>query len=68
MSDRQLILEAVQEMPEDASMPQILDELALLSSVKKALAQIEQGKGIPHEQVVRQFNSWITELSGRPKP
>ena len=67
MTDRQLILETVQEMPEQASMSEILDELALVSSVKKGLAEIKEGKGIAHEQVVREFNSWITELSGPPK-
>jgi predicted transcriptional regulator len=64
MTDRQLILETVQKMPEQASMAEILDELALVSSVKKGLAEIQEGKGIAHEQVVRQFSSWITELSG----
>ncbi len=66
MTDRQLILETVQKMPERASMAEILDELALVSSVKKGLAEIKEGKGIAHEQVVGEFNSWITELSGPP--
>ena len=67
MTGWQLILETVQQMPEQASMAEILDELALVSSVNKGLAEIREGKGIAHEQVVREFNSWITELSGPPK-
>lgn len=67
MSDRDLVLEAVKEMPEQASFTQIVDELALLASVKKGMSQIERGEGLPHEQVVQRFNSWITKSSGLQK-
>jgi predicted transcriptional regulator len=60
MSDRQLILEAVQQMPEHASAEEILDELLLLNDVKKRLAKSERGEhGVPHEDVVRMLDSWI---------
>ena len=60
MSDRQLILEAVQQMPEQASAEEILDELLLLSEVRKRLAKSERGEGgVPHEEVVKMLDSWI---------
>jgi hypothetical protein len=60
MSDRQLILEAIQQMPEPASAQEILDELLLLNDVKKRLAKSERGgRGIPHEDVVKMLDSWI---------
>jgi predicted transcriptional regulator len=62
MSDRQMILEAVQQMPEQASAEEILDELLLLNEVKKRLAKSEQGvPGVPHEEVVKMLDSWITK-------
>jgi predicted transcriptional regulator len=62
MSDRQLILEAVQQMPEQASAEEILDELLLLNEVKKRLAKSERGeRGVPHEAVVKMLDSWITK-------
>ena len=67
MSDRELVLEAVNGMPERSSFAQIVDELAFLASVKKGMSQIEQGEGIPHEEVVKRFNSWITKSSGLQK-
>jgi predicted transcriptional regulator len=67
MSDRQLILEAVQQMPEQASAEEILDEIAMLASIQRGRQQIKRGEGIPHEEVVKRFNSWITESSGRRK-
>ena len=60
MTDRKLILEAVQQMPEQASAQEILDELLLLNDVKKRLAKSERGeRGIPHEKVVKMLDSWI---------
>jgi len=43
MSDRELVLDAVQEMPETASLHEIVDELLLRDEVKKRLAKIERG-------------------------
>jgi hypothetical protein len=62
MSDKQLILEAVQQMPEQASTEEILDELLLLDEVKKRLAKSKRDiPGIPHEDVVKMLDSWITK-------
>ena len=62
MSDRQLVLETVQKMPESASLAEILDELALLATVKERLARVESGaQGVPHEEVVQMLDQWITK-------
>ncbi len=62
MSDREIVLDAVQDMPETASLQEIVDELLLLDEVKKRLAKSERGvSGIPHEQVVKTLDSWITK-------
>ena len=67
MSDRQLILEAVQQMPEEASAEEILNEIAMLASIQRGREQIRRGEVIQHDEVVKRFNSWITESSGHQK-
>ena len=61
MSDKELVLDAVQKMPQQASLAEILDELALMASVKEGLAQSERGEGVPHEEVVKMLDQWITK-------
>ena len=63
MSDRQLILDAVQEMPDQASFPEILDELLLLCTVQQRLAKVEAGTatGQPAEKVAELLHQWITK-------
>jgi hypothetical protein len=68
MSDRQLVLEAIQEMPETISLREIVDELLMLDEVKKRLAKSESGApGVPQEQVLKMLDSWITPSSGTTK-
>jgi predicted transcriptional regulator len=60
MSDRQLILEAVQEMPETASFHEIVEELALMAEVKRRLEKNPQGKGVPAEELLAQVSTWVS--------
>ncbi|HTV39332.1 MAG TPA: hypothetical protein VMF08_02045 [Candidatus Sulfotelmatobacter sp.] len=45
MSDQELVLDAVQDMPETASLREIVDELLLLDEVKNRLAKSERNEG-----------------------
>ncbi len=62
MSDRELVLDAVQDLPDDLSIRQIMKELLLLDEVKERLARSERGvPGVPHEDVLKMLDSWITQ-------
>ena len=61
MSDRELILDAVQEMPETASFQEILDELLLMDTVRERLEKNPEGKGVSAEELLRQVSSWVTK-------
>jgi len=53
MSDRELILDAVQEMPPSASFSEIMDELMLLATIRKRLEMNPQGTGISAEESLK---------------
>ena len=61
MSDRELVLEAVQEMPENLTIREIVDELLLLETVRARLANNPQGQGVPAEELLRQVSAWATK-------
>jgi predicted transcriptional regulator len=61
MSDRERILDAVQEMPETASFHEILDELRLMDTVRERLEKNPRGQGVPAEELLRQVSSWVTK-------
>lgn len=62
MNDRELVMDAVRELPDNLSIRQIVDELLLLGEVKERLAKSERGTpGVPHQDVVKMLDSWITK-------
>ena len=61
MSDRELVLDAVQDLPDTLSFREIVDELLLMATVKERLARAERGqKGVPHDEVAKLLEQWIT--------
>jgi hypothetical protein len=58
MSDRELVLDAVRELPDNLSLREIVDELLLMKTVRERLARNPEGKGIPAEQLLGQVSSW----------
>ncbi|HET7626348.1 MAG TPA: hypothetical protein VFM25_13905 [Verrucomicrobiae bacterium] len=61
MSDRELVLDAVREMPQNLTFKEILDELRLMEEVKERLAKNPQGNGVSAEELLRQVSSWATK-------
>ena len=67
MSDRELVLQALQQMPQNATLAEIIDEIRLLETVQRGLQEIENGtaRGVPHAEVEKLVKKWVTESSGR---
>jgi len=59
MSDKQLALESIQRLPDDASLDVIAERLEFLAGIRKGLTQIERGETVPHEEVKRQLAAWL---------
>jgi predicted transcriptional regulator len=50
-SNRDRILAALQDLPDDASFDDAIERLVFLAKVEAGLAELDAGKGIPHEEV-----------------
>lgn len=58
MSDKQIVLDSIERLPDDASLDAIAAQVEFLAAVRKGLDQIERGETVPHEEVNRQLASW----------
>ncbi|MCU0784015.1 MAG: hypothetical protein MUF81_08205 [Verrucomicrobia bacterium] len=69
MSNREFVLKAVRRMSANASFQKILrelDEVLLVESVKRALANSERGaRGVPAGEVRKRIKKWIRDA--KPK-
>jgi hypothetical protein len=59
MSDRELALEAIQEMPETLSLREIVDELQIMAKTRERMEKNPKGKGVSAEELLRQVSSWV---------
>jgi predicted transcriptional regulator len=61
MSQKELVLDAIQELPDDASIDQIADRVEFLSAIPKGINDIDRGDTVPHEEIKKQLAAWLTE-------
>jgi predicted transcriptional regulator len=61
MSDKQLVLDSIARLPDDASLDVIAERVEFLAAVRKGLDQIERGQTIPHDEVKRQLATWLSK-------
>ena len=50
-TQRDRILEALQDLPADATVDDAIERLVFLAKIDAGLAELDEGKGIPHEEV-----------------
>lgn len=48
---RDRIIEALQELPPDASFEDAIERIVFLAKIEVGLAQLDAGRGVPHEEV-----------------
>jgi predicted transcriptional regulator len=48
---REQILDAIQDLPTDATFDDAIERLLFLAKIDAGLAELDQGKGIPHDEV-----------------
>lgn len=52
---RERMIEAIRELPEDASVDEAIERLVFLAKIEEGLAQLDRGEGIPHNEVKRRL-------------
>ncbi len=61
MSDKQIVMELLNRMPADVNLRDIGAEIEFLAAVREGEDQADRGEVVPHEQVKREFASWISK-------
>ena len=61
MSDKQLVIELLNRLPEDAKLQDIGKEIEFLAAIREGEEQADRGEVVPHEQVKKEFASWISK-------
>lgn len=58
---KQEVIQMIQSLPEEVTVDDILAELYFKLQVDAGLKELDDGKGIPHEEVEKQLSKWLTK-------
>lgn len=61
MTNKELVLETVRNLPETMTLDEIIEEIALLAAIRKGEQAGDAGRVTPHEEVKRMLASWTTK-------
>jgi len=56
-SPKERILDALRELPSDASIDDAIERLVFLARIDEGLAELDAGQGVSHEEVKRRFGA-----------
>lgn len=60
-TDKQLALEAIRKLPDDATFEEIKDEIDLLMAIDEGIKDADAGRVISHEDMKRQVKQWLSK-------
>lgn len=61
MSNKQIVADLMERLPDDASLVDIAREIEFVAAVREGFAQLDRGEGVPLEEAEKQLPSWISK-------
>jgi len=55
MTEKQRVLEAVQRLPEDATVEDAIERLCFIAKVQRGLGELDAGQSITHQEAKRRI-------------
>ena len=65
MMDKQAVIDALQRLPEDATLEEISEELRIMVSIRRGRADIAAGRTKTQEEAEHLLASWATAWTSR---
>lgn len=58
---KQQVIQMIQALPENITVDDIMAELYFKLQVDDGLKELDEGKGIPHEEIEQRMSKWLTK-------
>jgi predicted transcriptional regulator len=58
---KQQVIQIIQSLPDDVTLDDIMAELYFKLQVDAGLKELDEGEGIPHEEVEKRMSKWLTK-------
>jgi hypothetical protein len=60
MTIKEIAMQTIKNLPEDASWEDIQERINFIAAIRKGLSELDEGKGISHDKVKKEFAEWLT--------
>ena len=60
MTAKELVMNAIEALPDNATLTDIREELEVIEGIEKGLADADAGRVVSHEEAVRRIESWTS--------
>jgi predicted transcriptional regulator len=61
MSTKQMVLDAVKKLPEDATIEDINEQIEILAAIQRGIEAADEGRVVSHEEVKRRLATWTSK-------
>ncbi len=61
MTIKEQAIKTIADLPEDVDWEVVKDRINFVSAIRKGLDELDSGKGIPVEEIEKEFQTWISE-------
>jgi predicted transcriptional regulator len=58
---KEQVIKMIQSLPEDITVDDVMAELYFKLQVDAGLKELDEGKGVPHEDVEKRMSKWLTK-------
>lgn len=58
---KEQVIQMIRNLPDDVSVEDIMAELYFRLQVDAGLKELDEGKGIPHEEVEKRMSKWLNK-------
>jgi predicted transcriptional regulator len=66
MTDKELVQDLLQRMPDDTSLQDIAYELEFIAAVQQGVAELDNRQWVSAEEIERDLIAWLTESNSHP--
>jgi predicted transcriptional regulator len=60
MTIKQIAIQTIQQLPEDATWEDVQERINFVAGVRKGLRELDDGKGISHEKIKEELREWLS--------
>ena len=68
MTNKEIVQELLQRIPDDASLQDIVRELEFMTAVRQGLAELDNGQSVTVDEIERDLTSWHTKYDSHILP